>query len=150
MSRAKQQKQVEEKVQEQYKKEREESNAIELDGVVYKEDLKLNGGQLEDSYFKWLEDNNLLFAGGLNHVNCTDDKPSKKQKQKNFIPWYSYIFLAITYFIGGMCIDRWIVSDIDPLILITGIWLMVQMSIVIYLSLKDLNKDYNKLFRNNK
>ena len=106
MSRRKQQ--IEKQVKEQNEKERLESNAIELHGVVHETDLKLNGGEIEDSYFKWLEDNNLSFGGGLDHIDCTKDdneediEPVKTSKAS---PWLSFINIAITYFTLGLAIS---------------------------------------------
>ena len=106
MSRRKQQ--IEKQVKEQNEKERLESNAIELHGVVHETDLKLNGGEIEDSYFKWLEDNNLSFGGGLDHIDCTKDdneediEPVKTSKAS---PWLSFINIAVTYFTLGLAIS---------------------------------------------
>lgn len=106
MSRRKQQ--IEKQMKEQNEKERLESNAIELHGVVHETDLKLNGGEIEDSYFKWLEDNNLAFGGGLDHIDCTKDdneEDIETVKTSKTSPWLSFINIAITYFTLGLAIS---------------------------------------------
>lgn len=77
--------------------------------------------------------------------NDDNNKKVNKMKEINFIPWHSYIFLAIPYFFFGMCFDRGL-NNTDILALIIGTAFALQMTIVIYLSLRDLNKTYNKLF----
>lgn len=78
--------------------------------------------------------------------NDDNNKKVNKMKEINFIPWHSYIFLAIPYFCFGICFDR-ALNHTDILTLIVGTAFVLQMTIVIYLSLRDLNKTYNKLFR---
>lgn len=79
-------------------------------------------------------------------VTKSNKETEANKEMVNYIPWHSYVFLAITYLLTGICIGKWIGSCIDPLILIVGIWGAIQMSVLIYLSLKDLNKTYNRLF----
>lgn len=134
---------VEDQLKKQNEKERLESNSIKIDGIIQENDLKLNGGEIEDSYFKWLEDNNLSFGGGLQHTDCTkDDSEEDKPEVKlvNIVPWHSFITLMISYFLAGICVGKWLGGIIDPLLLIIGIYQAIQMTVVVYLSLKDLNK----------
>lgn len=137
MSKRKQQ--IEKQMKEQNEKERLESNAIELHGVVHETDLKLNGGEIEDSYFKWLEDNNLAFGGGLDHIDCTKDDSKEQEKVKlvNFVPWHSFAFLMASYFIAGLCVGKW---SGDLLVLVVGILQAIQTTVLVYLSIRDLNK----------
>lgn len=138
MSRRKQQ--IEKQAKEQNEKERLESNAIELHGVVHETDLKLNGGEIEDSYFKWLEDNNLSFGGGLDYIDCTKDdneeyvKPVKTSKAS---PWLSFINIAVTYFTLGLAI-----SDIEKagLLFIAVLLCVINATVSAVVWLKNLNK----------
>ena len=138
MSRRKQQ--IEKQVKEQNEKERLESNAIELHGVVHETDLKLNGGEIEDSYFKWLEDNNLSFGGGLDHIDCTKDdneeyvKPVETSKAS---PWLLFINIAVTYFTLGLAI-----SDVEKagLLFIAVLLCVINATISAIVWLKNSNK----------
>lgn len=138
MSRRKQQ--IEKQVKEQNEKERLESNAIELHGVVHETDLKLNGGEIEDSYFKWLEDNNLSFGGGLDHIDCTKDdneediEPVKTSKAS---PWLSFINIAVTYFTLGLAI-----SDVEKagLLFIAVLLCVINATVSAIVWLKNSNK----------
>lgn len=138
MSRRKQQ--IEKQMKEQNEKERLESNAIELHGVVHETDLKLNGGEIEDSYFKWLEDNNLAFGGGLDHIDCTKDdneedvEPVKTSKTS---PWLSFINIAITYFTLGLAI-----SDVEKagLLFIAVLLCVINATVSAIVWLKNSNK----------
>lgn len=138
MSRRKQQ--IEKQVKEQNEKERLESNAIELHGVVHETDLKLNGGEIEDSYFKWLEDNNLAFGGGLDHIDCTKDdnkeyvEPVKTSKAS---PWLLFINIAVTYFTLGLAI-----SDIEKagLLFIAVLLCVINATVSAIVWLKNSNK----------
>ncbi len=138
MSRRKQQ--IEKQMKEQNEKERLESNAIELHGVVHETDLKLNGGEIEDSYFKWLEDNNLAFGGGLDHIDCTKDdnkeyvEPVKTSKAS---PWLSFINIAITYFTLGLAI-----SDVEKagLLFIAVLLCVINATVSAIVWLKNSNK----------
>lgn len=80
--------------------------------------------------------------------NNDNNKKVNEMKEINFIPWHSYIGLAIPFFFFGMCFDR-ALNHTDILALIIGTAFAIQMSIAVYLSLRDLNKTYNKLFRKN-
>lgn len=138
MSRRKQQ--IEKQVKEQNEKERLESNAIELHGVVHETDLKLNGGEIEDSYFKWLEDNNLSFGGGLDHIDCTkddDEKDVEPVKTSKTSPWLSFINIAVTYFTLGLA-----VSDIEKagLLFIAVLLCVINATFSAIVWLKNLNK----------
>jgi hypothetical protein len=138
MSRKKQQ--IEKQVKEQNEKERLESNAIELHGVVHETDLKLNGGEIEDSYFKWLEDNNLSFGGGLDYIDCTKDdvkenvKPVEAPKASPLLP---FINIAITYFTLGLAI-----SDIEKagLLFIAVLLCVINATVSAIVWLKNSNK----------
>lgn len=138
MSRRKQQ--IEKQMKEQNEKERLESNAIELHGVVHETDLKLNGGEIEDSYFKWLEDNNLAFGGGLDHIDCTKDdnkeyvEPVKTSKAS---PWLLFINIAVTYFTLGLAI-----SDIEKagLLFIAVLLCVINATVSAIVWLKNSNK----------
>lgn len=138
MSRRKQQ--IEKQVKEQNEKERLESNAIELHGVVHETDLKLNGGEIEDSYLKWLEDNNLAFGGGLDHIDCTKDdnkeyvEPVKTSKAS---PWLLFINIAVTYFTLGLAI-----SDIEKagLLFIAVLLCVINATVSAIVWLKNSNK----------
>lgn len=138
MSRRKQQ--IEKQVKEQNEKERLESNAIELHGVVHETDLKLNGGEIEDSYFKWLEDNNLSFGGGLDYIDCTKDdnkediKPVEAPKASPLLP---FINIAITYFTLGLAI-----SDIEKagLLFIAVLLCVINATVSAIVWLKNSNK----------
>lgn len=138
MSRRKQQ--IEKQVKEQNEKERLESNAIELHGVVHETDLKLNGGEIEDSYFKWLEDNNLSFGGGLDHIDCTKDdneediEPVKTSKAS---PWLLFINIAVTYFTLGLAI-----SDVEKagLLFIAVLLCVINATVSAIVWLKNSNK----------
>ena len=138
MSRRKQQ--IEKQVKEQNEKERLESNAIELHGIVYETDLKLNGGEIEDSYFKWLENSNLSFGGGLDYIDCTKDnakedvEPIKTPKAS---PLLSFINIAITYFTLGLAI-----SDIEKagLLFIAVLLCVINATVSAIVWLKNSNK----------
>lgn len=80
--------------------------------------------------------------------NNDNNKKVNEMKEINFIPWHSYIGLAIPFFFFGICVDR-ALNHTDILALIVGTAFVLQMTIVVYLSLRDLNKTYNKLFRKN-
>lgn len=138
MSKRKQQ--IEKQMKEQNEKERLESNAIELHGVVHETDLKLNGGEIEDSYFKWLEDNNLAFGGGLDHIDCTkdDDKEDVKPvKTSKASPWLSFINIAVVYFTLGLAI-----SDIEKvgLLFIAVLLCVINATVSAIVWLKNSNK----------
>lgn len=138
MSRRKQQ--IEKQVKEQNEKERLESNAIELHGVVHETDLKLNGGEIEDSYFKWLEDNNFSFGGGLDHIDCTKDDTKKDVELVNApkaSPLLSFINIAITYFTLGLAI-----SDIEKagLLFIAVLLCVINATVSAVVWLKNSNK----------
>lgn len=138
MSRRKQQ--IEKQVKEQNEKERLESNAIELHGVVHETDLKLNGGEIEDSYFKWLEDNNLAFGGGLDHIDCTKDdneEDIETVKTSKTSPWLSFINIAITYFTLGLAI-----SDVEKagLLFIAVLLCVINATVSAIVWLKNSNK----------
>ena len=138
MSKRKQQ--IEKQIKEQNEKERLESNAIELHGVVHETDLKLNGGEIEDSYFKWLEDNNLSFRGGLDYIDCTKDydkedvKPVEAPKASSLLP---FINIAITYFTLGLAI-----SDIEKagLLFIAVLLCVINATVSAIVWLKNSNK----------
>lgn len=138
MSRRKQQ--IEKQVKEQNEKERLESNAIELHGVVHETDLKLNGGEIEDSYFKWLEDNNLSFGGEIDHIDCTKDDnkedvtPVNTPKASPLLP---FINIAITYFTLGLAI-----SDIEKagLLFIAVLLCVINATVSAIVWLKNSNK----------
>ena len=138
MSRRKQQ--IEKQVKEQNEKERLESNAIELHGVVHETDLKLNGGKIEDSYFKWLEDNNLSFGGGLEHIDCTKDDTKEDVKlveAPKASPLLPFINIAITYFTLGLAI-----SDIEKagLLFIAVLLCVINATVSAIVWLKNSNK----------
>lgn len=138
MSRRKQQ--IEKQVKEQNEKERLESNAIELHGVVHETDLKLNGGEIEDSYFKWLEDNNLSFGGGLDHIDCTKDDNKEDVKlvdAPKASPLLPFINIAITYFTLGLAI-----SDIEKagLLFIAVLLCVINATVSAIVWLKNSNK----------
>ena len=127
MSRRKQQ--IEKQVKEQNEKERLESNAI-----------KLNGGEIEDSYFKWLEDNNLVFGGGLDHIDCTKDdvkEDIKSVETPKASPLLSFINIAITYFTLGLAI-----SDIEKagLLFIAVLLCVINATVSAIVWLKNSNK----------
>lgn len=140
MPRKKQQ--IERQLKDQNEKERLESNAIELHGVVHESDLKLNGGEIEDSYFKWLEDNNLAFGGGLNHIDCTkddddDDEDIELTNSSKTSPWLLFINVAITYFALGLA-----ASDIEKagLLFIAVLLCVINATISAIVYFKNLNK----------
>lgn len=138
MSRRKQQ--IEKQAKEQNEKERLESNAIELHGVVHETDLKLNGGEIEDSYFKWLEDNNLSFGGGLDHIDCTKDDTKEDVELVNApkaSPLLPFINIAITYFTLGLAI-----SDIEKagLLFIAVLLCVINATVSAIVWLKNSNK----------
>ena len=138
MSRRKQQ--IEKQVKEQNEKERLESNAIELHGVVHEANLKLNGGEIEDSYFKWLEDNNLVFGGGLDHIDCTKDDNKeyvKSVETPKASPLLSFINIAITYFTLGLAI-----SDIEKagLLFVAVLLCVINATVSAIVWLKNSNK----------
>ena len=138
MSKRKQQ--IEKQVKEQNEKERLESNAIELHGVVHETDLKLNGGEIEDSYFKWLEDNNLVFGGGLDYIDCTKDDNKEDVKlvdTPKASPLLPFINIAITYFTLGLAI-----SDIEKagLLFIAVLLCVINATVSAIVWLKNSNK----------
>ena len=130
----------EQQVKEQNEKKRLESSAIELHGIVYETNLKLNGGELEDLYFKWLEDNNLAFGGGLDHIDCTKDdneediEPVKTSKAS---PWLLFINIAVTYFTLGLAI-----SDVEKagLLFIAVLLCVINATVSAIVWLKNSNK----------
>ena len=61
--------------------------------------------------------------------NNDNNKKVNKMKEINFIPWHSYIGLAIPFFFFGMCFDR-ALNHTDILALIIGTAFALQMSIV--------------------
>lgn len=138
MSRRKQQ--IEKQVKEQNEKERLESNSIKIDGIIQENDLKLNGGEIEDSYFKWLEDNNLSFGGGLDYIDCTKDDTKKDVEPVNApktSPLLLFINIAITYFTLGLAI-----SDIEKarLLFIAVLLCVVNATVSTIVWLKNSNK----------
>lgn len=134
MSKRKQQ------IKEQNEKERLQSNAIELHGVVHETNLRLNGGEIEDSFFEWLENNSLIFGGGLNHVDCTKDDNEEYIKPVNTSktsPLLLFINIAVTYFTLGLAI-----SDIEKagLLFIAILLCVINATVSTIIWLKNSNK----------
>lgn len=53
---------------------KDDNDGLGINGIIYEKDLKLTAEQIEDLFFDWLESLGLEFGGGINYVNCNEEK----------------------------------------------------------------------------